>query len=447
MKNKILFVLLYLVCICLTQDKLILKFTKRHYVNPDSVKKVIEVTSSISNKLLTLKIENKANDDIKQCTPKNNDDFVFYCFISSIGQYNFKYIYDNIPSTYGESIFVVSSYTNLFTITPSRHSNCYFHKEIFSYTVQVNEPYLKSIDLNNIQIFAYSPKSIIKQINSTEVIYFQRNLINATKAIFTINGEHTRNQYIVRITENEDYDDTLGNINSFSFTDVQINDNFFFPSLGKIRFYSDFCSFQPDSLILQTQNSKTFFLKCNTLKCYFSKYCYCYFDPTQVTEYGKMDLYFQNTLLKQDILSIKPLSQISLITSTSNDIDYKEVTFEIIDDNGDEFTLEAINKFYIEYGDDFEQNMKTFYKGFNLNYSDVEDKLSVTFKYLKGVYYKGIKLERILYEDEDFNTALDLYYNFDSFSDLYFYEKLDDLRIEPDLFVVGDLTQNYRQTS
>ncbi len=333
MKIKILFVLLYLVCICLSQNTLLLKFTKRHYVNPDSVKKVIEVTSSISNQLLTLYIENVAKNDIKQCTPKNNDASVFYCFISSIGKYNFIYLHNSQNNTYAQSIFVVSSYIDLFTITASRDSNCYIHEESISYTVKVKTPYLNSIDLNNIQIFAYSPKSIIKQINSTETINFTSVVDNQIQqANFTINGTHTRNQYIVRITENEDYEDTLGNINSFSFTKVTINDNFFFPSLGKIRFYSDFCNFEPDFLILKTENKQdTFILNCEPLKCYFSKYCYCYFDKKIVTKYGKMELFYNETSLKKYILSIKPLSQISLNTSTSKNSNYKEVTFEIID--------------------------------------------------------------------------------------------------------------------
>ncbi len=450
MQNKILLIFLFLISICIAQEEeeIIFKFPKTHYVKSNTAKKVIEVNSSISNDNLTLYINNTAKNEMTKCTPKKDDLNIFYCFISSYGEYKFNYTFNNINYQYDQSLFVVSSYEKLFKITPSRNSNCFYHKEIFSYTVELTNEYSDSIDLNNIQVFAYSPKSIVKQINSTEVIYFERELISATKAIFTINGEHTRNQFIVRITENEDYDDTLGNINSFSFTKVTINDNFFFPSLGKIRFYSDFCNFEPDFLILKTENKQdTFILNCEPLKCYFSKYCYCYFDKKIVTKYGKMELFYNETSLKKYILSIKPLSQISLNTSKSNNSNYKEVTFEIIDDNGDEFTLEAINKFYVEYGDDFEQNMKTFYKGFNLNYSDFDDKLSVTFKYLRGVYYKGIKLERILYEDEKIHTALDLYYYFDSSSNLYFYAKLDDLRIEPDLFVVGDLTDNYRQTS
>ena len=233
MKNKILFVLFYLVCICLTEDKLILKFTKRHYVNPDSVKKIIEVTSSISNKLVTLNIENKANNQIKPCTPKNNDDFVFYCFISSIGEYKFSYTYLGNTYQYSQSIFVYSSYNALFDIIPSRNANCFYHKEIFSYIVKVKNKYKHSINLNNIQIFAYNPKSLIKQINSTEVLNFTRIVTNKTYATFTINSNHTRNQFIVRITENEDFDDTLGKIHTFSFTEVEIHDRFFFPCLKK----------------------------------------------------------------------------------------------------------------------------------------------------------------------------------------------------------------------
>ena len=185
MKNKILFVLLYLVYISLTQNTLNLNFPKMHYVNPDSVKKVIEVTSSISKADLTLNIENNVNNDIKKCTPKNDDDFVFYCFISSIGEYKFNYIYNSKSYIYDKSIFVVSSYEKLFKITPSRNSNCFYHKEIFSYTVELTNEYSDSIDLNNIQVFAYSPKSIVKQINSTEVIHFEGKLITPTKAIFS----------------------------------------------------------------------------------------------------------------------------------------------------------------------------------------------------------------------------------------------------------------------
>ena len=157
MNNKIILVLLYLVYFCLTQSTLSLKFPKIHYVNQNSEKKVIEVISSIPNNIMTLNINHIKNKNSQQCTPKNDDEKIFYCFISSIGEYNFNYIYNGKTGIYAKSIFVVSSYKDLFTITPSRNSNCYFHKESISYTVQVNQRYLKSIDLNNIQIFAYSP--------------------------------------------------------------------------------------------------------------------------------------------------------------------------------------------------------------------------------------------------------------------------------------------------
>ena len=255
MQNKILLIFLFLISIGIAQEEeeIIFKFPKTHYVKSNTAKKVIEVNSSISNDNLTLYINNTAKNEMTKCTPKKDDLNIFYCFISSYGEYKFNYTFNNKNYQYDQSLFVVSSYEKLFKITPSRISNCFYHKEIFSYTVELTNEYSDSIDLNNIQVFAYSPKSIVKQINSTEVIYFERELISATKAIFTINGEHTRNQFIVRITENEDYDDILGTINSFSFTEVEIHDNFFFPSLGKIRFYSDFCSFEPDSLKLKNQ--------------------------------------------------------------------------------------------------------------------------------------------------------------------------------------------------
>ena len=439
MKKKFLLVFLYLFCVCFTENE-ILSFRKRHYVKSDTNKKVIEVSSSIPNNEFTLKINNIAKKEITECSPKEKDLTIFYCFISSYGEYKFDC--DNGKYNCDQSIFVYSSYEELFKITPLRETDCLFHKESFSYTVEINEENPNSIDLNNIQIFAYSPKSIVKQINSTEVINFTREISDdGKKAKFTINPYHTRNQYIVRITENEDYDDTLGKIQSFSFTEVEIHDNYFFPSLHKIRVYSDFCNFEPDSLILKNGIEK-FKLTCNKKsKFYFSKYFYCYFDET-ITKYGKMDLYFQNVLLKENILSLRPMDQLSFDVSVINDEPHKEVTFIIKDGNGDEFTLDAINKFHVENKDDFETKMIIFYIGFNLYYYKNDDRLSVTFKYLKGIHYTGIKLERKLYEDENLENAKELYYIFDSSSKLSYYEELDQLTIN-DLFVVGDLTENY----
>ena len=277
------------------------------------------------NNEFTLKINNIAKKEITECSPKEKNLTIFYCFISSYGEYKFDC--DNGKYNCDQSIFVYSSYEELFKITPLRDTDCLFHKESFSYTVEINEENPNSIDLNNIQIFAYSPKSIVKQINSTEVINFTREISDdGKKAKFTINPYHTRNQYIVRITENEDYDDTLGKIQSFSFTEVEIHDNYFFPSLHKIRVYSDFCNFEPDSLILILKNgNEEFKLTCNKKsKFYFSKYFYCYFDET-ITKYGKMDLYFQNVLLKENILSLRPMDQLSLNVYVINDESNKEI--------------------------------------------------------------------------------------------------------------------------
>ena len=290
MKNTILITFLFLLSICIGQEEVFFKFPKRHYVKSNTAKQVIEVNSSIPNNNLTLYINNLAKNEKTKCSSKKDDLNIFYCFISSYGEYKFSYTFNETNYVYNENLFVYSSYEKLFKIssknskcyfhneelfkiTPLRETDCLFHKENFSYTVEINQKNPNSIDLDNIQIFAYSPKSIVKQINSTEVINFTREISDdRKKAKFTINLNHTRNQYIVRITENEDYDDTLGKIQSFSFTEVEIHDNYFFPSLHKIRVYSDFCSFEPDSLILKAGNEK-FNLKCNSSsRFYFSKY-------------------------------------------------------------------------------------------------------------------------------------------------------------------------------
>ncbi len=77
MNNTIILVLLYLIYFCLTQNTLNLKFPKIHYVNPNSVKKVIEVFSSISKAYITLNITHIESNENKQCTPKTNDNNIF----------------------------------------------------------------------------------------------------------------------------------------------------------------------------------------------------------------------------------------------------------------------------------------------------------------------------------------------------------------------------------
>ena len=52
------------------------------------------------------------------------------------------------------------------------------------------------------------------------------------------------NQYYIKVTENKDFEDPLGVIDSINFTNVRADD-YFYPDMGKIRFVVDTCNFRP----------------------------------------------------------------------------------------------------------------------------------------------------------------------------------------------------------
>ena len=427
-------------------------FNKTVYILGNSVKKVIPVYANRTNNVLDLYINGTL------CEPKYNEKFAFYCPITEIGFYTFSYQYNSTNYTIPQEIFVVNKMTDIFNITPSRETKCLFDDEKISFTVEAINENL-TINLSNIQVFAYAPpnKYNTKKVkNLTESILFESEVIDDNKAIFTLNSPHLNKQYIVRITENFDYDDTLGKIQSFTFTELGF-DSYFYPNSQRIRIQSNLCEFKPDTLVFKNSENKEFEVNCNESSTfYYSNYYYCYFNET--IEYnGKMDIYFHNQKIKSNIIASVPFDEISIIFS-NEDFNKKSCNYcEVqrwkrikIKSANDKFNVTSINKVYVEHGDDFETSKKiyersvSFSSNGHLYFNWTEDVMYYEYRNIKGEINRIVKLERILFEDEKILTAKYLTYkcNFVTYSDA-----LDEISFQNPYFVTGNIESSKYSTN
>ena len=233
---KIISLLTFITLLILSLEATILKFNfpRTIYVKKDSNKKVITITSpnieeddSRDIKLYIRTFSPNETEKYTQCVNATNNTSIFHCILTSNGTYDFKYKVDDEEFKYlNEKIYVYNSIDEIFTYSSSRNTNCYFHNETFYYTLNK----VNGVNLNyvNFQVYAFHPKSIRKNISQPIIIELKRN---ENKYIFR--NEHNLKQYEIRVTQNRDFEDSLGIIQNISFTNINV-DHYFYPEYGKL---------------------------------------------------------------------------------------------------------------------------------------------------------------------------------------------------------------------
>ncbi len=149
----------------------------------------------------------------------------------------------------------------------TRETSCLYKKEPFQYTLYPKNGVI--VDFNNIQVYAYSKINPIKNITEETKIILKNN-----SNVYTVDQELNLTKFEIVVTEIEDIKDPLGTFDNISVTDIKV-DNYFFPSLYKIRFEVTQCDFKPDKLILDNNlvincnKSSKYYENSNSLFCFF----------------------------------------------------------------------------------------------------------------------------------------------------------------------------------
>ena len=451
MKKISLLALITLLTLSLEATILKFDFPRTIYVKKDSNKKVITISSpNIKEddyrdiKLYIRTFSQNETENYTQCVNATNNTSIFHCILTSNGTYDFKYKVDDEEFKYlNEKIYVYNSIDEIFTYSSSRDTNCYFHNESFYYTLNKK----KGINLNyvNFQVYAYHPKSIRKNISQPIIIELKRN-----ENEYFFKNEHTLRQYEIRVTQNRDFEDPIGIIQNITFTNINV-DNYFYPEYGKIRFSSDFCDFKPNSFVLTDEDNNNYTIKCSKNYIYYNtRSLFCYFNEN-INKYGNMKVYFGGgeigNVYSSRTLNKTQFTRIKNEKIIENNVEYIHY---VISDITNEFYMSSLNKLYVNLFNGVENNYHTYDKNSNsgtdkkLYFND--NHLSIKIKYERGINYTAIKLEREIFEDENIQTAYDVYYNL---NELIYEFILDTIYFEPNFIVLPTsnfITGNYFET-
>ena len=224
---KTISLLTFLTLLTLSFQATILQFNfpRTIYVKKDSIKKVITISSpSIEEddyrdiKVYIRTFDNEEKENYTQCVNATNNAAVFHCIITRNGTYDFRYKVNDEEYQYlNEKIYVYKSIDEIFTYTSTRNTNCYFHNESFTFTL--NKVNGVNLNYEDFQVYAYHPKSIIKNISQPIIIELNRN-----NNQYIFNHEHTLKQYEIRVTQNKDFEDSLGILQNIAFTNISVDD-------------------------------------------------------------------------------------------------------------------------------------------------------------------------------------------------------------------------------
>ena len=238
-KKEIFFIYFFLLLNILCQNQIAVTqiqftFQRTIYVKTNNKTKVIPIKTLNDTEKYDIKLfitENSINktENYIQCGHGTNDTTIFHCTITKNGTYYFRYKCDDENYQYlNQKVYVYNSLDEILTFTQSRNTSCYYHNEIFSYTLTIN----KRVDISysNINVYAYYPKSIKKNVSKPISILLYNNYSHENQYFF--NSNHTMNQYYIKVTENKDFEDPLGIIDSINFTNVRVDD-YFYPDNGK----------------------------------------------------------------------------------------------------------------------------------------------------------------------------------------------------------------------
>ena len=459
-KKEIFFIYFFLLLNILCQNQIAVTqiqftFQRTIYVKTNNKTKVIPISTSSDTKkndiklFITEKSTNKSENYI-QCGHGTNDTSIFHCTITTNGTYYFRYKCNDENYQYlRQKVYVYNSIDEILTFKKSRDTNCYYHNEIFSYTLTINKGV--DIDYSKINVYAYYPKSLRKNVSQPISILLYNNY--SYENVYFFDSKHTMNQYYIKVTENKDFEDPLGVIDSINFTNVRVDD-YFYPDMGKIRFIIESCNFKPQYFILKDKNEKKYKINCGKSSTYYdSKSLFCYFNE-KINYYGPMKIYYGDGLISDNIFSSKTLNQIQFSESdndiiTINGSNYLNYTITLNEEYKGKFYMNSINKGYINfknvthnYEHIFERDINSESdKKLNLN----EDTFWILIKYERGYNWTALRLERRIFEDENIQIAASVYYDLKwKFNDI-----LDKIYFDPDIIVLKNpaiLSSNYFST-
>ena len=248
-------------------------FPRKLYVQPNLDNKILNITCSEPNNKVKLFYQNKNTGKENQCTSDSNNKSNLICSFLDYGTYNFYYSYENQGKIQLKNIVqIFSSLDKVFTITKSRETNCLYKKEPFTYTLDPKDGV--NVDFSEIQVYAFSRYSPIRNITSNTTIKLKNE-----SNVYIIDKELNLSKFEIVITENDDIFDSLGTFQNITVTDL-IPDEYFYPSLNKIRFFKVDCDLKMDYLILNDSIT----INCNETSKKFpdSSIYFCFYEQNNL---------------------------------------------------------------------------------------------------------------------------------------------------------------------
>ena len=391
--------------------------------NNPSVLVTIIFQKQLSDENINFSLINK--NEYSKCTKHNT---YFNCLLNSYGIFKFKYSNSNKSEIeLDKKVYVYDSFDKLFDISIERNVSCYHTKEKIIY--RLTEKQANIID--NIDI--------ILQNDQNEIIKF----VKENNTFISAQEKKDNSNYILKIIENddEDKDNYLYKKENIQFTNVNVKYNYFFPKLKKMIFNSN-CDFQPNNI----QLNNTYF-SCNRNSKYNSitKEYFCYLNDTY-SSYGKVNIFFQNELISENIFSSKLINEtifdVKVEQMTKNFKEYRNI---LITNSLNDFYLDSINNVYINYSDYSKEPIK-YNKiedkdSFNISYNNLYFSLYISYEF--GYSYDLYKLEREIFSDESIETDY-LILEGNKFSNKTIINyTLDNIKFEPDYVFLGYINNDF----
>ena len=429
MKNLLTLLIILFLPYTIQQSSIEFNFPRTIYMIPKIENKLVNVTSSIPNNEIKLFYTHQTEDFTNYCSSDSDNSKMFNCVFSKYGTYKFTYEYQNENKTLDNIVQIFSSLNDIFTITKTRDTSCLYKKEPFQYTLNPKNGVI--VDFNNIQVYAYSKINPI--INITEET---KIILKNDSNVYTIDQELNLTKFDIVVTEIEDIKDSLGTFENISVTDIKV-DNYFFPSLYKIRFEVTQCDFKPDKLILNDDleincnESSKFFENTNSIICTFEN---------KITSFGKKKISFNNVVLKNDIFVSNSINKTRFYVEKTGNGPFN---FTITCPDQD-FCFESISRIDYNLWDNLGVYSYNNINYFNNNsYKLNEYSLTYYIPLTQGFNHSAIRIVRKLYENEIELNAKEYNYYFNAQQSLIYNVVLTPVIFDPDFVITGNLLERY----
>ena len=133
-------------------------FPRTIYIKNQETFNMIKIETSIPKDQISLYFKLSSEKNYSHCYSDYNTS-IFNCLVNKKGEYYFKYKYKKEEIKIENKVSIYESLNDIFNIIPSKDSKCFYNKELLSYTLNLKENV--KVNLNNIQLYAYSPISEI----------------------------------------------------------------------------------------------------------------------------------------------------------------------------------------------------------------------------------------------------------------------------------------------